>query len=112
VTTKRIKIGRGLVIAGRTVRRALGAIQKGLHGSRVDGRIREIVYVLGAGFSGGLGYPLTNNLLVDVWDRLEDEPKDRLRRIIEFHHPAFDQNRKTTFPDIEQLLSEIAVKMS
>lgn len=33
-------------------------------------RIRETVYVVGAGFSAGLGYPLTKNLLLDVRGRL------------------------------------------
>jgi len=31
-------------------------------------RIRDTVYVIGAGFSKGLGYPLTNQLLTDVWE--------------------------------------------
>ncbi len=74
-------------------------------------RIRETVYVIGAGFSAGLGYPLTKSLLIDVWGRLNPSSRKQLRRIIEFHHPAFDSKRKTTFPDIEQLLTEIAVNL-
>jgi hypothetical protein len=74
-------------------------------------RFRETVYVVGAGFSAGLGYPLTKNLLVDVWSRLEKNSQAHLRKIIEFHHPAFTVKRKTTFPDIEQLLTEIAVNL-
>lgn len=74
-------------------------------------RIRDTVYVVGAGFSAGLGYPLTKSLLIDVWSRLAKEPRDQLRRIIEFHHPSFTTKRKTTFPDIEQLLTEIAVNL-
>jgi hypothetical protein len=30
-----------------------------------------IVHVVGAGFSAGLGYPLTSDLLVRLWDRLD-----------------------------------------
>jgi hypothetical protein len=74
-------------------------------------RLRDVVYVVGAGFSAGLGYPLTNNLLVDVWERLGDEAEDRLRKIIAFHHPEFDSSRRTSFPNIEQLLTEIAVNI-
>ena len=57
------------------------------------------------------GYPLTKSLLIDVWGRLGKESRDQLRRIIEFHHPAFTTKRKTSFPDIEQLLTEIAVNL-
>lgn len=37
---------------------------------RVPHRIREDVYIVGAGFSAGLGYPLTKNLLYSAWERL------------------------------------------
>lgn len=74
-------------------------------------RRRDIVYVVGAGFSGGLGYPLTKSLLIDVWDRLDTATRKDLRKVIGFHHPAFDDARRTTFPDIEQLLTEIAVNL-
>lgn len=74
-------------------------------------RLRDTVYVVGAGFSAGIGYPLTKSLLIDVWSRLNEDSRDQLRRIIEFHHPAFAQRRKTSFPDIEQLLTEIAVNL-
>lgn len=74
-------------------------------------RFRDTVYVVGAGFSAGLGYPLTKNLLIDVWSRLETEARSPIEEIIAFHHPGFDVRRKTTFPDIEQLLTEIAVNL-
>jgi hypothetical protein len=74
-------------------------------------RFRDTVYVVGAGFSAGLGYPLTKSLLIDVWNRLESDAQHQLQKIIEFHHPAFTIERKTTFPDIEQLLTEIAVNL-
>src|ERR1019366_5461357 len=74
-------------------------------------RLRDTVYVVGAGFSAGLGYPLTKSLLIDVWSRINKAPRKQLRKIIEFHHPAFTTRRKTTFPDIEQLLTEIAVNL-
>jgi hypothetical protein len=72
---------------------------------------RETVYVIGAGFSAGLGYPLTKSLLIDSWDRLSESSRCQLEEIIRFHHPAFHTERKTTFPDIEQLLTEIAVNL-
>jgi hypothetical protein len=74
-------------------------------------RFRDRVYVVGAGFSAGLGYPLTKSLLIDVWGRLTKDAKRQLRQIIEFHHPGFSIARKTTFPDIEQLLTQIAVNL-
>lgn len=73
------------------------------------GRIRDTVYFIGAGFSAGLGYPLTKTLLIDTWEKLPDESRDQITRIIEFHHPSFNAVRRTTFPDIEQLLTEMAV---
>ncbi len=69
------------------------------------------VYVIGAGFSAGLGYPLTKNLLIDVWGRLDKGVRKQLSRIIEFHHPSFTTRRKTTFPEIEQLITEIAINL-
>ena len=74
-------------------------------------RIRDTVYVVGAGFSAGLGYPLTKSLLIGAWDRLPKDSRSQLRRIIEFHHPAFSSSRTTSFPDIEQLLTEMAVNL-
>jgi hypothetical protein len=63
------------------------------------------VYVIGAGFSAGLGYPTTNELLIKVWDRLDGEFRKKLARIISFHYPEFDEVRRTTFPELEPLLS-------
>jgi hypothetical protein len=57
--------------------------------SAATSRIRDRVYVVGAGFSAGLGYPLTKNLLIDAWDRVPKESRRQLRKIIEFHHPNF-----------------------
>lgn len=71
--------------------------------------IRDTVYVVGAGFSAGLGYPLTKSLLIDVWEQLPRETRDQLHKIISFHHPAFSLKRRTSFPDIELLLTEVAV---
>jgi hypothetical protein len=72
-------------------------------------RIRSTVYIVGAGFSAGLGYPLTKSLMIEVWERLPRPAREQLQKIIKFHHPAFDANRATTFPDIEQLLTEVEV---
>lgn len=74
-------------------------------------RIRDTVYVIGAGFSAGLGYPLTKGLLIDAWEQLPEDSRDQLQKIIKFHHPEFNPIRTTSFPDIEQLLTEIAVNL-
>jgi hypothetical protein len=71
--------------------------------------IRDTVYVVGAGFSAGLGYPLTKSLLIDVWEKLPHDARGQLQKIIEFHHPSFSLKRRTSFPDIEQLLTEMSV---
>ena len=75
----------------------------------VKKRQRECVYVIGAGFSAGLGFPLTSDLLVRLWDRIDDPLKKRLRQVITFHHPGFDPQRFSSFPNVEQLLSEMLV---
>jgi len=45
--------------------------------SEPTNRIRDTVYVVGAGFSAGLGYPLTKSLLIDAWDRVPKESRDQ-----------------------------------
>lgn len=61
--------------------------------------------MIGAGFSAGLGFPTTNDLLLKVWDRLQPDLRNRLTLIIKFHHPEFDPRRRTSFPELEPLLS-------
>lgn len=70
---------------------------------------RKCVYVIGAGFSAGLGYPLTGDLLFRLWKELDQDFRDNLAKVIEFHHPGFDERRFTTFPNVEELLSEMLV---
>jgi len=43
-------------------------------------RLRETVYVVGAGFSGRLGDPLTKSMLIDVWNRLKPDQRHGLLR--------------------------------
>lgn len=69
----------------------------------------ECVYVIGAGFSAGLGYPLTSDLLVRLWERIGGKFQEDLTRVIRFHHPGFDPTRFSSFPNVEQLLSEMLV---
>jgi hypothetical protein len=75
------------------------------------GGIRDTVYVIGAGFSQGFGYPLTRTLLMEAWERLPLEARDQLQRIIEFHHPNFSLHDPSSFPNIEQLLTEIDINL-
>src|ERR1035438_675991 len=72
-------------------------------------RLKDTVYIVGAGFSFDLGYPLTSGILVNVWSRLEKSLRNRLQKVIHFHHPNFDPKKASSYPDIEQLLTEIAV---
>jgi len=69
---------------------------------------RNIVYVIGAGLSAGLGFPTIGNLLPRMWGRLEQAGiAEELASIIRFHHPAFNATLEDTYPNIEQLLSEM-----
>ncbi len=72
-------------------------------------RIRETVYVLGAGFSKGCGYPLTSSLLSEAWGRIALTDRNSLAKIIKFHHPNFDVDNPESYPPIEQLLTEMKV---
>jgi hypothetical protein len=74
-------------------------------------RIRDTVYVVGAGFSFGLGYPMTNTLLTEVWPDLLKPERKQLEKIVAFHHPEFDPRRPETFPNIERLLTDIDVNL-
>lgn len=68
------------------------------------------VYVVGAGFSAGLGYPVTSDLLVRLWDRIEDDGfKNSLKRVIAFHYPGFNCKEFGSFPNVEELLSQMMV---
>jgi hypothetical protein len=67
----------------------------------------SVVYVIGAGFSAGLGFPTIKSLLQDVWSRLPTDDADQLADVIRFHHPDFNPAVATTYPNIEQLLSEM-----
>lgn len=69
----------------------------------------ERVFVVGAGFSKSLGYPLSNEILPGVWKRQSPEEKRTLERIIKFHHPWFNPDDKRTFPNIERLLTDLEV---
>jgi hypothetical protein len=69
------------------------------------------VYVIGAGFSHGCGYPLTSKLLPGAWSRLAGSDRADLESIIRFHYPRFDPHTEDTFPNIEQLITQIAVNI-
>lgn len=69
---------------------------------------KNIVYVVGAGLSAGLGFPTIMNLLPAMWKRIENAGLAAdLAKIIRFHHPYFNPTLTNTFPNIEELLSEM-----
>lgn len=69
---------------------------------------KNIVYVVGAGLSAGLGFPTLNGLLPALWSRLEKAKiASNVADVIRFHHPNFNPSRYETYPTIEQLLSEV-----
>ena len=65
------------------------------------------VYVVGAGLSAGLRFPTVANLLPALWGRIEKKLSNDLGDVIRFHHPDFHPSRGGTYPNIEQLLSEM-----
>lgn len=69
---------------------------------------RRVVYVVGAGLSAGLGFPTVSNLLPELWKRLEKAALDvDLASVVRFHHPEFNPSLPDSYPNIEQLLSEM-----
>lgn len=68
----------------------------------------RVVYVIGAGFSAGLGFPVVNGLLPSLWPRLATAGlADDIAEVVRFHHPEFHPLNEDTFPGIEQFLSEM-----
>lgn len=69
---------------------------------------KNIVYVMGAGLSAGLGFPTINKLLFEMWPRImRSGISDKLGEVIRFHHPGFNASLPDSFPNVEQLLSEM-----
>jgi hypothetical protein len=68
----------------------------------------KVVYVIGAGLSAGLGFPTIADLLPKMWDRVVSAGlADDLSKVIRFHHPSFNPTLWDTYPNVEQLLSEM-----
>lgn len=68
----------------------------------------QVVYIVGAGLSAGLGFPTIGNLLDRIWPRLITAGlADELADVIRFHHPDFNALLPATFINVEQLLSEM-----
>jgi hypothetical protein len=54
--------------------------------------------------------PLTSDLLQRLWPLLADDDfRARLKKVIEFHHHGFDSERFASFPNVEQLMSQMEV---
>ena len=72
---------------------------------------QRCVYVVGAGFSAGLGYPLTSDLLMRLWKRIngvKDRPfRKAMEFVIRFDNPRFDRKNFSSFPNVEELLSQM-----
>ena len=72
----------------------------------------DVVYVVGAGFSAGLGFPVTNNMLRYIWDGLDKDFQVKLERVIKFHNPYFKANDILSHPDIETLLTQLDTNLA
>ena len=64
------------------------------------------VFVVGAGASADLGYPLTRDLLSGLERCLGARLQHDFKEIVEFHHPV-SYGSMRILPDIEELLTEI-----
>lgn len=69
---------------------------------------RTTVFVVGAGFSKDLGYPLTHELLPQLIGRIPTRLRKEIEKVVRFHHPTWD-GRSATLPEIEELLTEWSV---
>lgn len=69
------------------------------------------VYVLGAGFSAGLGFPVTTDLLPLALARLSEEERKLTERVLEFHFPDFNASDVKTYPNIEDVLTRIRINL-
>ncbi len=70
-------------------------------------KLAKTVFVVGAGFSADLGYPLTTQLLPRLVDRCGKTFLQRFQPVVQFHHPRWD-GRPSTLPYIEHFLTELA----
>ena len=71
-----------------------------------SGSCPDTVFVIGAGVSADLGYPLTRDLLFGLMPRLDAKIRKLLEEVIRFHHPGWC--RPELVPEIEELLTELA----
>jgi hypothetical protein len=69
------------------------------------------VYIVGAGFSAGLGFPVTADLLSLALARMPADQQRLLKRILEFHFPDFRPNDVRTYPNIEDVLTRIRINI-
>ena len=52
--------------------------------------------------------PLTSDLLMRLWNRIEDHPfKEALEHFISFYNPGFNCTKFSSFPNVEEFLSQM-----
>lgn len=70
------------------------------------------VYIIGAGFSADLGYPILSSLLSRLYERITPKTQKILIDVINFHYPKFEVSLPPErWPNIEQLLTRIAINI-
>lgn len=96
----------GRLFWGAVYLRRIGVVRL-KSGKRMRMKPRD-VYVVGAGFSAGLGFPTITDLMPKIWPRLVARGiSNDLANVIRFHHPEFNPRLKGTYPNVERLLSEM-----
>lgn len=65
------------------------------------------VYIIGAGFSAGLEFPISNKLLEFIWPAIPKNKRKMAEKVIQFHNHNFLPNHPHTFPDVEVLLTQL-----
>ncbi len=57
---------------------------------------KKTVFLVGAGFSAGLGYPLVNDLLIRLWPIIPENELEDLEKVIAFHLALIRRERRAS----------------
>jgi len=68
--------------------------------------LSRTIFIVGAGASAEMGYPLTRDLLFGLEPRLNSKLRNQFGRVVRFHCPMWD-GRRETLPNIEEFLTQL-----
>jgi hypothetical protein len=67
------------------------------------------VFVVGAGFSAALGYPLSDSFFGQLFERADAELRERIDYFVQHSSFRFNLDAPDSYPNLEELLAEIMV---